>query len=87
MLKRNRLREEDYWIFPIVFFSVFFAGVVIYAGVYIFRLPALTLASLGYWFIYSKIRRDYSLRKAKIYLLFMLILGIGLGLFSHFLTN
>lgn len=87
MFKSLHIREEDYWVFPIVFINILAGGVAIYASVLTFRLPALIIFCLGLWFTSNKIRRDYSPKRARIHVASTILLSALLTLGVHVLTN
>jgi hypothetical protein len=87
MLKYTRIREEDYWIYPIVFITAIAGGIAVWASVLMFRGPALLIAALGLWFTSNKVRRDYSLARAKIHVVTIVLSAVLLALATYLLTN
>ena len=87
MFKHERIREEDYWLFLIVFINILSGGIAMYASVLTFRLPALILFCLGLWFTSNKIRRDYSPKRGRIHVVSTILLSALLTLGVHVLTN
>lgn len=67
MIKYERIREEDYWMFPIVFFNILCGVIAIYASVPNFRVPGIIGFCLGLWFTSAKVRRSYSEQRARIH--------------------
>ena len=87
MLKFEHIREEDYWLFPIVLFNVIFGVVAIYASVPMFRVPGIVLYCLGLWFTSAKIRRSYSAGRARIHIGLTILLVLIATLVAYLLTN
>lgn len=87
MFKIQHIREEDYWLFPIVFLNILAGAVTVYASVITFRLPALIVFLLGLWFTSNKIRRDYSSARARIHIGGTILSSLLFALFVHLLTN
>jgi hypothetical protein len=87
MLKYERIREEDYWMFPIVLFNVLCGVVAIYASVPAFRVPGILGFCLGLWFTSNKVRRDYSPTRARMHVAGTVVLSLLLTWFVFVLTN
>jgi hypothetical protein len=87
MFKHEHIREEDYWIYPIVFINVLAGGIAIWASVILFRGPALAVAALGIWFTSSKVRRDYSPARARLHITLTVLASVLLAWFTYALTN
>ena len=87
MLKYERIREEDYWLFPIIFIDILAGAIAIYASVLTFRVPALIIFCLGLWFTFNKIQRDYSPKRGRIHVASTVLLSALLTLGVHVLTN
>jgi hypothetical protein len=83
----EHIREEDYWLFPVVFINVVCVVVAVYASVLAFRGPALILGFFGLWFTSSKVRNGYSAKRARIHIGLTLLFGLILALAIHLLTN
>lgn len=81
------LREEDYWLYPIIFFNVIFGAAAIYASVLMFRAPALVLFCAGLWFSSSKVRSGYSARAAKMHVALTIVLSLIAAFLFYELTN
>lgn len=87
MHKRLHLREQDYWLYPIIFLSIVAAAAAVYASVIVYRAPVLILAIAGMWFSFNKIKRDYSLNHARMALTAWLITAGILAWAAYVLTN
>ncbi|MDB5182948.1 MAG: hypothetical protein JWO47_732 [Candidatus Saccharibacteria bacterium] len=87
MYKLEHIREEDYWLFPIVFINIVCVAVAVYASVLMFRAPAIVLGFLGIWFTSSKVRKGYSAKRAQIHIGLTLFFGLLLAYVIYLLTN
>jgi hypothetical protein len=87
MIKFEPIRENDYWIYPIIFFNILFVTVALYASVLQFRGPAVVLGFLGIWFTSNKIQRDYSLARARIHVALTLSAAGFVAWVTYLLTN
>lgn len=87
MFKYKHLREEDYWLYPIGFFTVLATALVFYASVMTFRGPAIVISAFGLWFSFNKIKNGYSLRRARTSLVLQLIISAILAYGLYVLTN
>jgi len=87
MLKLIKIKQVDYWIFPIEFFNVVFGAAGLWASVAMFRVPPLVLAAAGNWFIYAKIERSYSHKRAIFHLFMNVFLACTFAWGFYVLTN
>jgi len=87
MLKFTRIREEDYWLYPIVLLNIVAVAVSVYASVLLYRGPALVFAVLGIWFTSSKVGNGYSRPRARVHIAITIILGLLLAWLIYVLTN
>jgi hypothetical protein len=87
MLKLIQMREEDYWIFPIIGLTTVAVGFAMYASVFMFRGPALVCAGLGLWFIYAKMARSYSVKRARYHVAATIGIAALLTYVMYFLTK
>lgn len=83
----QRIREEDYWIYPIVIINIVCIAVAVYASVLTYRAPAVILGALGIWFTSSKYREGYSDARARVHIAFTVVGGLALALLIYILTN
>ena len=87
MFKYTHIREEDYWLFPIILLNIVAIAASVYASVLVYRLPALVFAILGVWFTSSKIGNGYSRPRARFHIAITVILGLLLAWLIYVLTN
>lgn len=87
MMQKVRIRDEDYWIFTVLFLNVVCGAAAIYVGVLVYRLLSLILYLFTLWLLMNKIRRDYSLGWARIFVGISIMTSLVVAYFGYILTN
>jgi|GEM_PF-5470403 len=87
MFKVERIKEEDYWVFPIVFVNIVSGAAAIWSSVPMFRVPPLLIAIFGNWFVFRKISRSYSPARARIHLTSVIVFTLLGAWIFYVLTN
>jgi len=81
------IKEEDYWVFPLTFLNIIFIALFFYAGVLVFRVPAMILGGIGSKIVFDKIERSYSLKRAWFHWIVSILLSALIALGFYFITN
>lgn len=87
MFRIQHIREEDYWIYPIVLINILSMVAAVFASVITFRAPAIILAFLGTWFTFSKVRRSYSLGRARLHVALTIFSALVIMWLLYLFTN
>lgn len=86
-LPYERIREEDYWLYPIVLINIVCIAIATYASVLVYRAPAIIIGFLGIWFTSTKFRDGYSRKRARVHVGLTLLVGLALAIVVYVLTN
>lgn len=87
MHKHAFIREQDEWMYFLDVFIAAAGAATIYASVITFRGPAILITAFGLWFTFNKLKRDYSLNKARTHLFALILASFALAYLVYLLTN
>ncbi len=81
------IRQEDYWLYFVSFWAVFFTSAFLYIGVTSLRLLTGLFGFIGMYFMLYIIRKNYSKQLAAYHLLMCLVWSVLLAYGLYLLTK
>ena len=81
------LKDRDYWLYLIGYFGILAGSLAIISPIDVFRVPGIVVFSVVAIISFFKLKKDYTLKKAKYWVVGLLAKAIVVGLGFYLITN